>query len=70
MAGNDGADGEKVTAGAGELPVPLRTRVCGVPGALSDTCRLAVEGPAAAGVKVMLTEQLALGASVVRQVLV
>lgn len=68
--GNDGTGGEKVTAGAGAMPVPLRTRVCGVPGALSAAWRLAVSAPTLAGVKVMLTEQLALGARVERQVLV
>ena len=35
MDGNETAEGENVTAGAGAMPVPLRTRVCGDPGALS-----------------------------------
>lgn len=70
MEGNDSADGENVTAGAGATPVPLSTRVCGVPGALSATCRLAVSVPTVDGVKLILTEQLALGAKVARQVLV
>lgn len=70
VAGNDGADGEKVTAGAGAMPVPLRTRVCGEPGALSATWRLAVSAPTAAGVKLMLTEQFALEARVAWQVFV
>lgn len=70
VLGKDSAGGEKVTAGEGAMPVPLRTRVCGVPGALSAIWRLAVDGPTAAGVKVMLTEQLALGARVAWQVLV
>ena len=64
VAGNDGAGGEKVTAGAGAMPVPLRTRVCGEPGALSATWRLAMSAPTAAGVKLMLTEQWALAARV------
>lgn len=68
--GKVNAVGEKVIAGAGATPVPLRTRVCGEPGALSATWRLAVRAPTVAGVKLMLTEQLALGARVARQVLV
>lgn len=68
--GKDSEVGEKMTAGAGATPVPLRTSVCGEPGALSVTWRLAVSAPATAGVKLMLTEQLALGARVARQVFV
>ena len=70
VAGKEGAAGEKVAAGAGAMPLPLSTRVCGEPGALSTTWRLAVSAPTAAGMKLMLTEQLALGARVARQVLV
>lgn len=70
MEGNDTADGENVAAGAGATPVPLRTRVCGVPGALSATWRFAVSVPTVDGVKLILTEQLALDAKVARQVLV
>lgn len=70
MDGNESAEGEKVTAGAGAIPVPLSTRVCGEPGALSATWRLAVSAPTVAGVKLMLTEQLALGARVARHVFV
>lgn len=62
--------GEKVTAGWGARPRPLSARVCGVPGALSETWRLAVNVPTLGDVKVMLTEQLALGARVARQVFV
>ncbi len=61
--------GRSVTAGAAATPVPFRTRLCGLPGALSETWRVADSGPALAGVKVTLTEQLALGASVGVQVL-
>lgn len=70
VEGKDSAVGESVTAGAAGTPVPLRARVCGLPGALSATWRLAVNAPALAGLKLMLTEQLALGARVARQVLV
>ena len=70
VVGNEGADGEKVTAGAAAMPEPLRTRVCGLPGALSATWRLAVEAPTLCGVKLILTEQLAFGDSVGWQVLV
>ena len=70
VVGKEGTAGEKVAAGAGAMPVPLRTRVCGEAGALSATWRLAVSVPTAAGVKLMLTEQLALGARVARHVLV
>jgi len=61
--------GRSVTAGAAATPVPFRARVCRLPGALSETWRVADSGPALAGVKVMLTEQLALGARVGVQVL-
>ena len=61
--------GRSVTAGAAATPVPFRTRLCGLPGALSETWRVADSGPALAGVKVTLTEQLALGARVSVQVL-
>lgn len=70
VEGNEGEAGERVTAGAAASPVPLRTRVCGLPGALSATWRSAVKLPALAGLKVMLTEQFALGARVARQVFI
>ena len=70
MDGNESPEGEKVTAGAGAIPVPLSTRVCGEPVALSATWRLAVSGPTVAGVKLMLTDQLALRERVARHVLV
>jgi len=61
--------GRSVTAGAAATPVPFRARVCRLPGALSETWRVADSGPVLAGVKVTLTEQLALGARVGVQVL-
>lgn len=70
VEGNDGTAGEKVTAGTTAKPVPLRASVCGLPGALSIIWRLAVNVPALAELKSMLTEQLALGARVARQVFV
>ena len=59
-----------MTAGWGATPTPLSARVCGVPGALSETWRLAVNVPTLGGVNVMLTEQLALEARVAGQVFV
>ena len=41
--------GVKLTAGAGDEPVPLRPRVCGVLGALSATVTLAERAPDALG---------------------
>ena len=70
VAGKDGVAGEKVTAGTAAEPVPLRARVCGEPGALSATRRLAVNAPALEGAKVILTEQLFWGASVAGHVFV
>jgi len=46
-----------VIAEVGAKPVPLRGADWGLPGALSDTSRVAWRAPAAVGVKVMLTEQ-------------
>ena len=37
MVGKEGAVGERVTAGTAATPAPFRTRVCGLPGALSAT---------------------------------
>ena len=70
VPGKESAVGEKAMAGWGATPVPLRTSVCGVPGALSATCRFAVKVPALDGVKVILTAQLAFGARVAWQVFV
>lgn len=70
MDGNETAEGETVTAGAGAMPVPLRTRVCGDPGALSAIWRFAVNAPTVAGLKVMVMEQWALEESAAGQVCV
>jgi hypothetical protein len=51
-------------------PVPERLTVCGLPVALSARVRDAVRVPLAAGLNVTLTEQLALAASELPQVLV
>ena len=50
--------------------MPFSERVCGLPGALSATWRVAENAPALAGRKLMLTEQFALAASTEAQVLV
>ena len=55
---------------AGVLPVPLSAAVCGELAALSTKLIAAVSAPAAAGVKVTVTAQEALTASVDPQVLV
>src|SRR5437879_11452804 len=64
VMGKEKAAGDSVTAGVGATPAPFRARVWGLPGALSETWRIADNGPTLTGVKVMLTEQFALGASV------
>lgn len=69
MVGKEGTVGEKTIAGDGAIPVPFKARVCGLPGALSATWNAADKGPAVAGMKVMLMEQLPLGARVAKQVL-
>src|SRR5690242_4652688 len=48
---------DRVTAG--ELPVPVRLTLCGLPLALSVTARVAPRVPAAVGVKVTLIVQFA-----------
>src|SRR5207302_790932 len=53
--------GAKVTAGA--MPVPASDTDCGLPGASSVMVTVAVRAPVAAGVKLMLIVQLALGAT-------
>lgn len=60
--------GKKATEGA--IPVPLRGRECGLPLALSFTEMFAVRMPAAVGLKVVVMEQDAPGATDVPQVLV
>jgi hypothetical protein len=52
-------DGVKLTAGAGAFPVPLKPTACGLPAALSAIDRLAARAPAAVGVKLTDTVQLA-----------
>ena len=69
IVGKDGAAGEKEIAGVGATPVPFSVEVCGLPGALSATCTVAENVPGPDGIKLMLTVQLALGASVDAQVL-
>jgi hypothetical protein len=51
--------GLRLTAGAGFVPVPLRPRMCGVPGALSAICTDAVLVPVPMGVNVTEIVQLA-----------
>ena len=45
------------SANRGYNPEPLRLTVCGLPGALSVTCRVAEKGPTCRGVKVTLMMQ-------------
>jgi len=59
--------GEKDSAGA--VPVPLRLKLGALPGRLPFSIRVPVTFPCAAGVKVTLTEQLALIARELPQVL-
>jgi hypothetical protein len=58
-------EGERlVRLGCGLLPPPLRLTDCGLPVALSAKVRLALRTPLTAGVKVTLTEQVPLDATV------
>lgn len=50
------------------LPVPVRLNVCGLPMALSLTCKLPVLVPVAVGVKTTLIWQLVLAAKLVEHV--
>ena len=70
VTGKDGEGGEKVTVGTTAMPLPLKARLCGEPEALSETIRLAVRWPAAAGVKTTEIVQLEAGATAVVQLLV
>lgn len=70
LVGNDGTAGEKVTAGAVEMPVPLRAKVCGDPGTSSEMIRLAVRCPGAVGLKTSKIVQFAAGATGAVQLLV
>ncbi len=63
IVGNEGAAGENVTPGpAAATPVPLRARVCGLPGASSVIVTVAERKPEARGVKVTITVQFELTA--------
>ena len=53
--------GTRVTAGSGEVPLPLRGIDCGLAGALSVAAKLAWRVPAAVGEKIRLIVQVALG---------
>jgi hypothetical protein len=50
------------------LPVPVRLDVCGLPGALSLTCKLPVLGPICVGEKTTLIVHLVLAARLAEQV--
>lgn len=54
----DSVVGETVTMSVEDVPVPVNATVCGEPVTLSATERLAVSGPAAAGLNSMETVQL------------
>jgi hypothetical protein len=54
----------------GASPVPVRPTVCGLPGALSLTDRLAMRDPPAVGVKLTLTTHVPAGAKCPTQLLV
>lgn len=70
VTGKDGEGGEKVTVGTTAMPLPLKARLCGEPETLSETVRLAVRWPAAAGVKTTEIVQLEAGATAEVQLLV
>lgn len=70
VEGKEGDDGEKVSAGKTAMPVPLRTTVCGEPGASSAIIKFATRWPAAVGVKTMERMQFEPGASGAAQLLV
>jgi len=57
-------------SGAAPMPMPERAAVCGLPGAVSLTARLAVRAPPALGVNVKLTVQLPEGDKEFPQLLV
>ena len=70
VAGKDGVEGKKVRVGWTAMPVPVRTTVCGEPGALSATIRSAVRWPGAVGLKTREMVQLEPGVSGAVQLLV
>jgi hypothetical protein len=62
IVGNEGAAGEKVTPGPVATPVPLRAKVCGLPGASSVIVTVAERTPEARGVNVTIIVQAELTA--------
>jgi hypothetical protein len=59
-----------LTPGVVAIPVLITNALCGLPAALSVTCRVACSGPTTDGVNSTLIEQLAFGASVAVHVFV
>jgi hypothetical protein len=68
--GNVIVEGDKLTAGAGRPPVPVRVTICGLPGALSAIVKVPVRLPLAVGVKVTGIWQASPAATEVPQLLV
>jgi hypothetical protein len=62
IAGNEGVAGERVTPGPIVTPVPLKARVCGLPGASSVIMTDAERTPEERGVNVTITAQVELTA--------
>src|SRR4051794_1285471 len=56
--------GVRVTVGAGWLPVPVRGRFCGLSVASSVMLRVAVRVPVVVGLKLVVSVQVVLAASV------
>jgi hypothetical protein len=61
---------DSVTAGAADVPVPVRLIVCGLPDALSVMVTVPVRVPVAVGLNVTLIVQVPLAATEVPHVLV
>src|SRR5713226_7815017 len=61
--------GDRLTAGAGFVPVPVKLICCGLPEALSVMLMVPVRVPVAVGVNVTLIVQLVLTASELPQLL-
>ena len=70
MLGKVSDVGVRLTAGVGEVPVPVRDTVCGEPVALSVTPTEAVSAPGAFGEKLTVMTQELLAVRVAVQVLV
>jgi len=68
VAGNVSVVEERVTAGAGVMPVPVRAICCGELAAASETDTDPVREPATSGLKPTVMEQLALTARLAPQV--